>query len=114
MTKMILTVADTTVIDLGYVGDDMCTMVRFPVSSIISRYGNDGSFELLVRSPQSDSAHSVDITRNGAYVEWVVGIVELSDYGNGEAELVYMDETGKTHRKIWKTVVKRSIIKKSN
>lgn len=114
MTKRILTVVDDTLIDLGYVGDDMCTLVRFPILPIISRYGNGGAFDLLVRSPDSDKSHSVDAVRNGRYVEWAVGIDELKDYGNGEAELVYMDETGKTHRKVWKTVIKRSIIKKSN
>ena len=114
MMKKIITVIDHMVIDLGFVGDDRCTLVRFPISTIISRYGDGGTFDLLVRSPGSDTAHSVEVVRDWKHVEWVVSIDELTDCGNGEAELVYKDNTGKTHRKIWKTTINRSIVKKSN
>ncbi len=113
--RKIITVTDRSIIELGFVGDDRSTVVRFPISTIISRYGAGGTFELLSKPPEADAAHKVDdITQDGLFVEWTVGIEELTKFGKGQAQLVYTDGEGKAHRKIWETVISRSLIKSSN
>lgn len=112
MNKKVVTVTDFTVIDLGYVGDDMCTTVRFPVASILTKYGDDGTFNLLLSSPNDKKAHTIDsLTRNGRFVEWVVPAEELIIDGKGEAQLVYTDGFGKAHSKLWATKIKKSLKK---
>lgn len=112
MDKKVVTVTDLTVIDLGYVGDDMCTTVRFPVSSILNRYGDDGTFNLLLSSPSREKAHTINgLEASGRFVEWTVPAEELQIDGNGEAQLVYTDGHGKTHSKLWATKIKKSLIK---
>ena len=112
MDKKVVTVTDLTVIDLGYVGDDMCTTVRFPVASLLSRYGDDGTFNLLLSSPNDKKAHTVNgLTKNGRFVEWIVPANELETEGCGEAQLVYTDGFGKAHSKLWATKIKKSLKK---
>ena len=112
MKKNIVTVNDNSIIQLGYVGDNSCTVVRIPVVSFITKYGEGGIFELIHTPPGSEIEHPiVSIELVSGCVEWTVGPEELVKEGVGEVQLRYIDSNGATHTKIWKTIVHKSLIR---
>ncbi len=110
MKYNILTIRENSVIPLGYVGDESSTVIRIPISSLISKYGQGGEFELIHTPPDEIEGHPVsNITVSGGFIEWLVGSEELRNYGSGEAQVVYVCNDGIAHTKIWKTRVLRSL-----
>lgn len=110
MKQNILTIRDNAVMQLGYVGDESSTIIRIPISSFVSRYGQGGTFELIHTPPGETEGHPVaNISVNEEFVEWTVGSEELTTHGNGEAQLVYTSDNGVAHTKIWKTHILRSL-----
>lgn len=110
MKRRIVTVSSWSVIYLGYSGDYYSTTVRFPISTILSKYGAGGTFTLLSLPPGEIVAHTAEnVTKVGNYVEWDVGEEELTEPGSGKVQLVYTDADGTTHRKIWETKIERSL-----
>ena len=112
MKQRIVTVNQTTVIDLGRANDNLSTTVRFPVSSIMTKYGGGGTFGVLSHSPGDPAPHVANnVSLSGKYVEWDVGEEELQHDGRGEVQLVYRDDDGAMHSKIWTTIIKKTISK---
>ena len=110
MKQNILTIQENTIIFLGYVGDESSTLIRIPVATFISRYGGGGNFELIHRPPGAECGHTVlGISVVDDFVEWLVGSEELSTYGRGEVQLMYICQDGVAHTKIWESVIMRSL-----
>lgn len=110
MKQNVLTIQENTIILLGYVGDESSTLIRIPVATFFSRYGDGGEFELIHTPPCESYGHPVTgVTVVDGFVEWIVGSEELSTHGHGELQVVYECDGGVTHSKIWETVILRSL-----
>ena len=94
-------------INLGFVGENEHTLVRFDCKKVFKDYP-DAIPSLAVLPPKGDD-YPVVVTRDGDFVEWTVTDSDLIYDGNGEIQLTFTDgtEIQKTYK--CKTVIQPSI-----
>ena len=105
-------IAENT-IKLGRVGDNNATVVRFPVSDIISSFGSGGEWTLLNERPKDTEAYEVpaiQLTVEDGYLLWVVSAYDVAESGIGQCQLMYSVTNIVKMSKRWRTQTKPSLV----
>lgn len=99
---------DSGIISLGRQGEHMVTQVRFPIRSIVRKYGK-GDFTLVVQRNGDYDFYPVDVRQDENYVYWDITGMDTAVPGVGKCELQYLIGRSVVKSIIYQTQVQAAI-----
>lgn len=97
-------------INIGHVGDNEATCVRFPKSPFYSKFGDKGTFEVIVKRPTDKDGYPAGIVEEtDTEILWIVTNADTAKDGQGEVQLSYMIESVVVMSNIYTTMCLPSI-----
>ena len=104
----VIDASQTAILNIGYAGEKDRTQVKFPIADIQEEFPG-GNVVIHVRRPGEGTKHDILPDVIGTEVYWTVGDYDLALRGQGECQLIYSTADHIAKRKVWKTLIDRSI-----